>query len=218
MIIDGREALIKQTCLSKKPAAGSSLVAAASLLAVMGFSLLFWSDYGGLASQLPASRDLVLAEGQYWRLFTSILIHADLRHLLSNAIGIFGLGHLLYGYFGFKVYPCMTLVFGSAVTLISLITYPPHTILLGASGVIYFMAAFWLTLYVSLERRFSFGMRVFRATGFILIVLFPTSFSPETSYRTHAIGFGVGIVIAALYFFINKDRFRREEVIEWDWE
>jgi rhomboid protease GluP len=210
------EVVVKETWLSKKPAEGSGLVAAASLLVLMGFSLLFWSDYSGLAPQLPANGELVFKQGQYWRLFTSIFVHADLRHLLSNALGMGGLSYLLYGYFGCKVYPCLTLGGGAVVTLIALATYPPHTFLLGASGVIYFMAAFWLTLYVCLERRFSVGKRILRATGFLLIALIPTSFNPETSYRTHAIGFGIGIVVAALYFAANKDRFRRAEEVEID--
>jgi rhomboid protease GluP len=209
---------IKETFLSRKPAEGSGMVAALSFLVLMGFSCLFWSDYAGWAQQLSASPEQVFKQGQYWRLATSIFIHADLQHLLSNAVGVVGLSYLLYGYFGFKVHPCMTLLFGAAVTLISLATYPANTNLLGASGVVYYMAAFWLTLYVGLERRFSVGKRFLRATGFLLIVLIPTGFSPGISYRTHAIGLGVGVVVAAVYFFFNRDRFRRAEEIEIEWE
>jgi rhomboid protease GluP len=218
MKMDEYVVIVKRTCLSNKPAEGSSLVAAVSILAVMVFSLLFWSNYAGFAPQLPANGELVFKQEHFWRLLTSIFVHADLRHLLSNSFGIVGLGYLLYGYFGYKVYPCMTLVFGAVITAISLATYPPQTYLLGASGMIYFMAAFWLTLYVCLERRFSVGKRLLRASGFLLIVMIPTSFNQETSYRTHAIGFGVGIIVAAFYFMVNKDRFRREEEVEIDWE
>lgn len=218
MDIENHEFAIKESLLSMKPAEGSSLVAAVSFLVIMGFSLIFWSNYAELAPQLPASGEQVLNQGQYWRLFTSIFVHADLQHLLSNAIGIVGLGYLLFGYFGFMVYPCMTLVLGAVITMMSLATYPPNTNLLGASGVVYFMAGFWLTLYVCLERRFSVSKRVLRATGFILIFLIPTSFNPETSYRTHAIGFGVGVIIAIVHFALNKTRFRQAEKVTIDWE
>lgn len=218
MDMEEYEYSIKETLLSRRPAEGSGMVAAASFLVLMGFSCLFWSDYAGWAPHLPASPEQVLKQGQYWRLFTSMFIHGDLKHLFSNAIGVVGLGYLLYGYFGFKVYPCMTLLFGAVVTTISLATYPPNTNLLGASGVVYFMAAFWLTLYVCLERRFSAGKRLLRATGFMLIFLVPTGFNPQTSYRTHAIGFCVGVIAAVLYFFPNKERFRREEEIVIDWD
>ena len=210
------DVVVKETWLSKKPAQGSTLAAALSLLALGGFSLLFWSNYSGLAAQLPASGERVFQHAQYWRLFTSIFIHSDLKHLLSNAVGAGFLSYLLFGYFGFRVYPCLVLGVGAVVTLISVMTYPPQTYLLGASGVIYLMAAFWLTMYICLERRYSIGKRILRATGFLLVVLIPTSFSTEISYRTHAIGFGVGVIAAVFYFLLNKDRFRREEEMEID--
>ena len=216
MDIEEYEVIVKETWLSKKPAEGSGLVAATSLLAIAGFSLLFWSNSAGLAQYYPANPEQVLKQGQYWRLFTSIFVHADLTHLLSNSIGVGFLSYLLYGYFGYKVYPCLMLGAGAVVTLIAVMTYPPHTNLLGASGLIYLMAAFWLTLYICLERRFSVGKRIIRAIGFLIIVLIPTSYDPQTSYRTHAIGFGVGVIIAALYFLANKDRLRRAEEVEID--
>ncbi|MEJ2111375.1 MAG: rhomboid family intramembrane serine protease [Acidobacteriota bacterium] len=210
------EVCIKETYLSNKPAEGSALVAAASLLIMAGVSLLFWSNASGYASRLPANGERVLEQHQYWRLFTSILVHADLKHLLSNAVGIVGLGYLLYGYFGYRIYPLLIFGAGSVVTFLALLTYPPQTYLVGASGVVYLMAAFWLTMYVCLERRFSIGKRFLRAMGFLLIVLIPTGYTPEISYRTHAIGFGFGIVTAAIYFYFNKDRFRYAEVVEID--
>ncbi len=216
MDMEAYECTIKETLLSRKPAEGSGMAAAIGFLVVLGFSCLFWADYAGWAPYLPANPEQVFKQEQYWRLFTSMFIHADLRHLFSNALGLVGLGFLLYGYFGLKVYPFMTLLSGAVVTAISLATYPPETNLLGASGVIYFMAAFWLTLYVCLERRFSVGKRFLRATGFLLIVLIPTSFNPQTSYRTHGIGFGVGVIVAILYFLPNKNRFRRAEEIEYE--
>lgn len=214
MDVEERKFTVKETMLSRKPAEGSALTAAISFLVMIGFSCLYWSNYAGWAPHLTAGPEQVLKQGQYWRLFTSMFIHADLRHLFSNAIGVVGLGYLLYGYFGFKVYPCLTLLSGTVITAIALATYPPNTNLLGASGIVYFMAAFWLTLYVCLERGFSIGKRLLRASGFLIIVLIPTSFSPEISYRTHAIGIGVGILAALPYFFINRERFRQAEEIE----
>jgi membrane associated rhomboid family serine protease len=104
------------------------------------------------------------------------------------------------------------------VTLLSVLTYPPRINLLGASGVVYLMAAFWLTMYICIERRYSLGRRFIRAGGLVLIALIPTGYSPGISYRTHTIGFGVGVIAALVYFFFNRDRFRRAELIETDWE
>jgi rhomboid protease GluP len=209
---------VSETYLSRKPAEGSGMAAAVSLLVMAGFSLLFWSNYSGYGLLLPASGETVFGQHQYWRLLTSIFVHADLKHLLANSPGIVGLGYLLFGYFGYRIYPLLVLAAGAAVNLLSLATYPPNVYLLGASGVVYLMAAFWLTLYVCLERRYSVGKRTFRATGFLLIVLIPAGYDAAISYRTHAIGFGAGVVLAIPYFLANKNRFRRSEVVETDWE
>jgi len=210
--------LVKATWLSGKPAEGSALVAAASLLAMAGFSLLFWSDDSGFAAQLPANREMILRQGQLWRLFTSIFVHANLKHLLSNAIGIAVLAYLIYGYYGARIYPLLTVFAGALVTFLSIMTYPPEVRLLGASGVVYLMASFWLTMYVCIERRFSVSRRFLRAGGLVLIALIPTEYTPGTSHRTHLIGFTVGVIAALLYFFFHKNRFRRSEVVETDWE
>jgi rhomboid protease GluP len=177
---------------------------------------MYWFDLLGLADYLPAIPERVFDQGEYWRLATSIGAHADFRHLLSNGI-VFGvLSFLLYGYFGAVVYPLLTWGLGCLITAVSLSTYAPDTRLLGASGVVYFMAGFWLTSYLFIERRLSMGKRLLRATGFGLIVLVPTVWDPSVSYRTHAIGFGAGILFAVVYFFKKKNELRKAERVEWD--
>jgi membrane associated rhomboid family serine protease len=39
---------------------------------------------------------------------------------------------------------------------------------------------------------------------------------PQVSYRTHAIGFVVGITLGILYFLKKKEYFRRFEIYEYD--
>ncbi len=206
--------VVKETLLSRKPARASFPVALGSVAVLIVVSLLYWSNAGNLASFLPASQETVFARGEYWRLFTTILTHADFQHLLSNGI-VFGiLAFLLYGYYGSVVYPLVTFSLGALVTALSLRTYPPDTYLLGASGVVYQMAAFWLTLYLLVERSTALRMRLVRAVGFGLIVLVPTAVEPTVSYRTHVIGFGVGIAFAIAYFWKQKEALRAAERIE----
>ena len=168
----------------------------------------------GLASKLAATPESVFDRKEYWRLFTSIGAHADFEHLLSNAL-VFGLlSYLLYGYFGVMVHPILTLGCGGAVTALSLATYPPLTILVGASGATYMMAGFWLTLYLFVERRFTPAKRLLRSLGFSVIVLMPTVVEPAVSYRTHALGFGIGLGLGLVYFHLNKKRLRGAERVE----
>jgi len=50
--------------------------------------------------------------------------------------------------------------------------------------------------------------------GIALIVFLPTSLQEGISYRTHAIGFGLGTFLAAACFLWRKERIRSEEIIE----
>jgi hypothetical protein len=49
-----------------------------------------------------------------------------------------------------------------------------------------------------------------------LIVLMPTALQPFVSYRTHAIGFTIGLVAGILGFLARKSAIRKAEVIELD--
>jgi rhomboid protease GluP len=208
--------VVKETHLSRKPKRGSPWVALASLVVLLTVSFAYWFDLFGVAPFLPAVPNKVLKDGEIWRLLTSIGTHSDFRHYLGNGIAFGVLSFLLYGYFGGMVYPVLTWTFGALVTGLSLATYPPETHLVGASGVVYFMAGFWLTMYLGIERRLTLGKRLFRALGFSLIVLVPTVWDPSVSYRTHGIGFAVGVVLGAAYFLRKKEELRRAERVEWD--
>jgi membrane associated rhomboid family serine protease len=186
----------------------------ASVAVLCGVSAIYWTDFLGLTSELAATPEMVFDHKEYWRLLTTIGTHANFQHLLSNAI-VFGiLSYLLYGYFGPVAYPALAVGGGVAVTALSLSTYPPMTILVGASGVTYLMAGFWLTLYLFVERRFSPVKRLLRSMGFSLIVLMPTVFEPTVSYRTHLFGFGVGMVLGLGFFHLSKASLRRAERVE----
>jgi rhomboid protease GluP len=208
--------VVKETHLTRKPAPRSFAVALASVTAMFLVSLLYWSDAFGIAGLLPASREAVFERGDYWRLLTSLFAHADFRHFLSNGI-VFGvLAFLLFGYYGALAYPGLSVPLGALVTALSLRSYPPDTLLVGASGAVYWMAGFWLTLYLLVERRTRLRSRFVRAVGFGLIVLVPTAIEPHVSYRTHAIGFGLGVAAGLLYFSKRKEALRASERIEFD--
>jgi rhomboid protease GluP len=212
----GSTPIVKETHLSRKPARASLGVALASVAVLVTASLVYWIDAFGIGILLPASRESVFGRGEYWRLLTSLVTHADVAHLLANGI-VFGLlAFLLFGYYGGVVYPALVVGLAAIVTAVSLRTYPSSTLLVGASGAIYLMTAFWLVLYLLIERGTALGKRLVRAGGFALITLLPASYEPEVSYRTHAIGFAVGLVSGLAYFLRHKDALRAAERIDFE--
>lgn len=207
---------IAETYLSRKPAKSSTTVGLAMTTLLCAASFVYWENILGIGSSLPGNPRAVFQNHEYWRLLTGVLVHADLDHFFSNAPGFALLTGLIYGYYGWTACLALTFAAGSAVNLMSLLTYPPDTILTGASGVVYLLAAFWLTMYVFLERRHSAAGRLLRGVGFSLVMLFPTALVPQVSYRTHAIGFAVGVMLAFLYFLRKKEYFRRFEIYQLD--
>jgi rhomboid protease GluP len=180
----------------------------------MGISLLAWRNGASLLPILAASSEAVLERREYWRLLTAIAVHADVLHALSNAIYLGAFAYLLFGYFGVWVFPVLSLAMAVLTNYFSLLTYSPNVALVGASGLVYWMAGFWLSMYLLVERSVGPGKRVLRAVCLALLVLFPTTVQANVSYRTHAIGVALGAVSALAYFQRNRRSIRMAEVVE----
>lgn len=200
-----------KTYLSKKPREGAEWPAVGWLMAFMLLSSFYWQDYWGLGSWLTASREQVIGGHEYWRLFTTIGVHGDLKHFLSNSFFFVGLAFMLNGYFGAVAFPLLSLLAGAATNWLTLWTYPSGATLVGASGVVYFMASFWLMLYVLIERRLTLPRRFLMAAGLTAALLLPQSFEPGVSYGAHAIGYAMGVVTGGGYFLTQKEKLRSAE-------
>jgi rhomboid protease GluP len=205
---------VRETLLSRKPREWSLEITALFLSMIMGISLLAWRNGAALLPTLAATSEGVLKRGEYWRLLTGIAVHGDVMHVLSNAILLTFFTYLLFGYFGFWVFPVMSLAMAGLTNYISLLTYPPEVTLIGASGLVYWMAGFWLSMYLLVERSVGPGKRALRVGSLALLVLLPSSFQANVSYRTHAIGLGLGVVSALVYFRRNRESIRAAEVVE----
>lgn len=204
--------IVESTLLARKPGENSLLTALACTMILLVVSAYCWKDGAEVTARLAAVPAGVLGDGEYYRLLTAQAVHSDFGHFLRNAVLYCLFGYLLLGYFGLWVFPIGATVAGCLVNFLSLLTYPPHTRLVGASGVVYLMASFWLIMYMLIERRHSWKKRMMHGIGVGLIVLLPTSIEPSVSYRTHAIGAGIGILLGLVYFLANKRSIRAAEV------
>ncbi|MDP2735521.1 MAG: rhomboid family intramembrane serine protease [bacterium] len=205
---------VRETLLSRKPREYSLEVAALFVLTVLVISMLAWRNGAALMPALAATSEGVLEEQEYWRLVTAVAVHTNIEHLFSNAIFLALFIYLLFGYFGFWVFPVLGLALAALTNYLSLLTYPPEVSLVGASGLVYWMAGFWLSMYLLVERSLSLGKRIMRAVGIALVVLLPSTLQENVGYRTHAIGFGLGAVSAFIYFQRHRESIRAAEVVE----
>ncbi len=165
-----------------------------------------------------ANHQNIFEFNQWWKIFTSVLIHSDPQHWLSNSILLVVFGWLLAGYFGFFLFPMICLVLAWMTHVLTLWTYPLEVYLIGASGLVYVMAGVWLSLYFLISRDRLWRSRLIRVLGVCLSLLLPTQFQPEVSYRAHLFGFLIGVLGGVIYFIFNYKKIQRydawEEIIE----
>lgn len=207
--------VVRQTWLTLKPAADSGFVATLSSALLALGSLVYLYDLGSLKNWMAASPEAVFGRQEYWRLWTTLFAHADLGHFVSNAFLFFILGFLLYGYFGSRLFPLAAFLWGGLINLLVLTTYPIDTRLIGASGVVYWLGGVWLVLYFFLSRQKNLSQRWLRTLGVSLMIFMPAeTFAPNVSYRTHFVGFALGLMVGGWHFWRNRDRFRQAEVRE----
>ncbi len=205
---------VRETLLSRKPREWSLEIAALFLSIVLGSSLLAWRNGAALLPVLAATSEGVLKKREYWRLLSAVAVHADVWHVLSNAILLTFFTYLLFGYFGFWVFPVLSLAMAGLTNYFALLTYTPEVSLVGASGLVYCMAGYWLSMYLLVERSVGPGKRILRVVCLALLVLLPSTFQANVSYRTHAIGLGLGVLSAFVYFQCKRESIRTAEVLE----
>lgn len=207
--------VIRENWLTRKIDATAAAHAALITLAVVLGSLMFWGGHWHADQWMAANGTKVFVEHQWWRAWTTLFVHADLRHLLSNAFLFFIVGVFLSGYFGTLVFPFAAFLFGGLVNLVVLKGMPPETELVGASGVVFWMGGFWLVLYFLLDRRRSIFQRALRAGGVALGLFMPAeAFDPSISYSSHLYGFISGAGFGLLYYFGRRREFLAAEVSE----
>ncbi|MEZ4744185.1 MAG: rhomboid family intramembrane serine protease [Bdellovibrionota bacterium] len=169
----------------------SSAFPALLLFSLFGVaSTMFWNH--PLGQFLWLNRQSIIIEHEYWRLLTSLFVHADWLHLLSNTPLFLIFGWFLHAFFGAAIFPILALLTGILSNYMTIIYMPLTTKLIGASGMLYGMVALWLVLFIKFDVQHNPSIRVARAVAFCLIVLAPTTYQPQTSYLAHAFGFLIG--------------------------
>ncbi len=143
------------------------------------------------------------ADGQWWRAFTAIMLHEDLKHLASNcAFGLLLLG-LTMGFYGTGIGLLAAFLAGAGGNLVGFFVYGEPHFGLGASGMalgsLGLLAAQWFVLARKNPRA---GKLIFAGIfgAICLLVLF--GFSPGTDVIAHVGGFFTGLLLGCGLAFV----------------
>lgn len=176
------------------------------------FSVLYW-QYPTLKNDLAGNRWEIFGEGKLYLLLTNLFVHGDIAHFLSNMLFFVPFGGFLTFYYGKRMFPWLALGLGILTEIVALYTYSPDQRLIGSSGVLYAMFGLWLALFYKVETHLSKPKRWLRLIGFGLIMLVPSTFSPEVSYRSHYIGLFIGIMGGLIFERYHKEELELKNVI-----
>lgn len=139
-----------------------------------------------------------VAQGEWWRVFTATVLHADLLHFATNAVfGLILLG-LAMGRYGTGMGLLAAYLAGAAGNLVSWLVHDGMHRGLGASGVVMGALGLLAPQSISGVRR---NPRMFRsviaglAAGTMLFVLL--GLSPGTDVAAHFGGFFAGVLLGS---------------------
>jgi membrane associated rhomboid family serine protease len=140
-----------------------------------------------------------VAQGEWWRIFTSAFLHLGLLHLAFNmyALWLFGpIMEQLYGHVEYAVLYLLCAAGGSVLTIVA----APGSAAAGASGAIF--GLFGLAFVVSRRRHLLLGPQaraiLSQAGGLLLINLLITFTIPQISWTGHIGGLAIGVLIGLL--------------------
>lgn len=199
------------TWLSRRARKGAADLTCGLVAVLVLASFAYLNGVAGADRLLGASGAAVFARHEYWRAWTTLFAHADLGHLLANLFLFAPFSYFLLGYYPRWFFPALAFLEGGLLNFAVLATMPPESVLVGVSGVVYWMGAAWLTLYLLIEKRDPWRRRFGKVVIVTAALFLPETVRSEVSYLSHYLGFGLGIVSAVLLFWARRTQFRAAE-------
>jgi len=152
----------------------------------------------------------IRVDGQYWRMVTSLFLHAGALHLLFNLYALFVIGpglERIMGSVRFAFYYLLAGL-GSSAGVLLLHWSDPFRLeqLVGASGCVMGIVGVWAG-YLFRHRHEPFASR--RLKNIVLIVAIQTAFdlsTPQVSMAAHLSGLATGLVLGLLLGSRAKSR------------
>jgi membrane associated rhomboid family serine protease len=169
------------------------------LVTVYWLSHLVYPDF-----QIAGRMDnAAVGAGQWWRVFTAMLLHADAGHLASNVcLGILLLG-LTMGRYGSGLGLLAAYLAGAGGNLAGWLLYPPSHLGVGASGMVMGGLGLLATQSVTTFRHDRASRkRVIQAmlAGVMLFALL--GLSPDTDVVAHLGGFVSGLCLGGILLWL----------------
>lgn len=169
-------------------------------LAVGFFALTeFGRGLNGPIGQNLAQFNAALAAGEWWRLFTPVLLHASLMHILFNMWALWILGPQIERGVGSLPFVSLYLASAAAGGAFVFLLGDAGTVAVGASGAIFGLFGVWFNWAVR-RRNTLYGRALLRQIGFLLLInaAIPL-FIPTIAWQAHLGGLIAGFAIGEIW-------------------
>lgn len=152
-------------------------------------------SFAGDLLELFAQANFLVAAGEWWRIFTPVLLHANITHILFNMYALYQLGPAVEARFGRA--PFLFLYFAAAGVggAFAYRLGGIEDVLVGASGAIFGLFGVWLHAAFKM-RDTAFGRNLLSSLWISLALNIALPFLiPGISWQGHLGGLVAGIVI-----------------------
>jgi membrane associated rhomboid family serine protease len=147
--------------------------------------------------------------GQWWRIFTSAFLHADLMHIAFNMFALYQVGSFVEMIYGT---PRMAIIYVLSIvgSGIGVLLFAPDVLTIGASGAIFGLFG---ALAVAGSKLGEPGAAIMKQTTGIIVINLIIGFLPGSniSYQAHIGGLLVGIVCGFALFRMPRPRVAVEQ-------
>ncbi|MEH7456076.1 rhomboid family intramembrane serine protease [Bacillus pseudomycoides] len=144
-----------------------------------------------------AACNTCIAQGEWWRFITSLFIHVDLQHFLSNSICLLILGYSIEKQLGSIAFAIIFFTSGISGNILSYLIMPLEYIHAGASGGIFGLLGAQLFILYS-RYRTAQPKELVLFSSIISILLLFTFFNPSANPISHLTGLLIGGIYTPL--------------------
>jgi membrane associated rhomboid family serine protease len=158
--------------------------------------------------KLGGSFGYAIADGQYWRLFTAMFLHASLIHLAFNSYALWIFGSMVEPQVGRWRFLAIYLLTGLAAGASSYAFLYPRIVGIGASGAVF--GIFGVFLVYNYKRRYTALGAARLRSGLVMLALnaFLGFSIPGIDWRAHLGGLIAGSVAGLALEAKGSERFR----------
>lgn len=169
------------------------------VIGVVGLADFFSHE---MVSRLFAARAIDIQYGEYWRLLTMGLVHADEMHIAFNMFSLWILGGIYERIAGGKWMLGIFVISVLASSSMGSLIYDSHTLMRGASGGVYGLFAAVLAYFYAKIGSVKGMLQVPQSRQLLMWLGIGVAFSifvPNVSLLGHAAGFVPGAILGYYY-------------------